>query len=83
MRANETLCAYVLGEPGRMIYAELTWKITGIAGLIGLELGHQTSLFRRDAQELMPWVAGGPYPRMEGPWWLLQGRLVRISLALP
>ncbi|MFZ9679966.1 MAG: DUF5686 family protein [Bacteroidia bacterium] len=83
MRANETLCAYVLGEPGRMLYAELTWKITGIAGLIGLELGHQTSLFRRDAQELMPWVAGGPYPRMEGPWWLLQGRLVRISLALP
>jgi len=82
MRATETLCAYVLGEPGRMVYGELTWKISGIAGLVGLELGHQTTLFRRDAQTLEP-VLGGAEPRIQGPWWLLQGRIVRITLALP
>ena len=34
MRATETICAYLLGEPGRMIYGELTWKLSGIAGLV-------------------------------------------------
>ena len=83
MRATETLCAYLLGEPGRMIYGELTWKLSGIAGLVGLELGHQTSLFRQGSWELSSREAAGVRPPIRGDWWLLRGGIVRINLALP
>ncbi len=83
MRATETICAYLLGESGRMIYGELTWKLSGIAGLVGLELGHQTALFRQGSWELSSKEPAALAPPIRGDWWLLRGGLVRINVALP
>jgi len=51
--------------------------------LMGLELGHQTALFRQGSWELSSKEPAGLAPPIRGDWWLLRGGLVRINVALP